>query len=122
MSDVTLVPAATLDRFVDVVGGTPGVDLRQLPPFTTLLFRTMNSLYRMVIIQGSEVYVQGGDFFPELTSAVVNGASIGGCCLKRGWIGIGLRVEIRSEGRHIITSTVSGITAEQGAPGGPHAG
>ena len=59
MSDTKFAHAATLDRFVDVVKGVEGVHLRNLPPFTTLLVRTMNSLYRVVIAEGLEVYVQG---------------------------------------------------------------
>ena len=58
------VRAVTLDRFDDVVNDIKGVDVRHLPPFTTLLVRTMNSLYRVVITQQPEVFVQGGVFFP----------------------------------------------------------
>jgi hypothetical protein len=116
MSDTKLVRAVTLDRFGDVVENIEGVHLRHLPPFTTLLVRTMNSLYRVVITQGPEVYVQGGAFFPDPTSAYLDGASIGGNCLRVGWIGVGLLVEFRSGGRRIITSPVRAITTEQ-APG-----
>ena len=90
-----------------------GVDLRDLPPFTTLLVRTMNSDYRVVVAQWPEVYIQGGSFFPDPTAACLDGASIGGSCLRVGWIGIGLLVEIRSGGRRIITSPVRAITVEQ---------
>ena len=89
-----------------------GVHLRHLPPLTTLLVRTMNSLYRVVITQGPEVYIHGGAFFPNPTWACLDGASIGGNYLKVGWIGIGLRMEIRSEGRRIITSPVQAIITE----------
>ena len=64
MSDTKFVRAVTLDRFGDVVNDIKGVDVRHLPPFTTLLVRTMNSLYRVVITQQPEVIVQGGVFFP----------------------------------------------------------
>ena len=113
MSDTKFVRAATLDRFGDVVEDIEGVDLRHLPPFTTLLVRTMNSLYRVVITQRTEVYVQGGAFFPDPTSAYLDGASIGGSCLRVGWIGVGLLMEIRSGDRLIITSPVRAITTEQ---------
>ena len=113
MSDSKFVRGATLDRIGDLVDDTAGVRLRDLPPFTTLLVWTMNSLYRVVITQGPEVYIQGGAFFPDPTSAYLDGASIGGSCLRVGWIGVGLLVEIRSGGRHIITSPVRAITTEQ---------
>jgi hypothetical protein len=110
------VRATTLESFSALVMDVEGVHLHHLPPLTTLLVRTMNSLYRVVITQGSDVYIQGGAFFPDPTSAYIDGASIGGSCLKVGWIGIGLLVEIRSGGRRIITSPVRTITTEQ-APG-----
>lgn len=112
MSEVKSRRAATLDRFCDVVNDIQGVDVRLLPPFTVLLVQTTHSLYRLVITDGPEVFVQGGAFFPNPTSAYLNGASLGGRCLKVGWIGIGLGVEIRSEGRDILTSRVRGIITE----------
>ena len=76
----------------------------------------MNSVYRVVLTTGREVYVQGGVFFPDPTSAYLDGASVGGSCIKDGWIGVGLLVQIRTGNRCVITSPVRGITTEQ-APG-----
>lgn len=117
MSGTRLVRADTLERFRDVVQDMDGVQLSDLPPFTTLLVRTMNSLYRVVITRGSEVYVQGGAFFPDLTPAYLDGASIGGSCLRAGWIVIGLLLEIRSDGRRTITSPVRAISTERASAG-----
>jgi hypothetical protein len=113
MANTKRVRAVTLDGFGEVVNDVKGVDLRRLPPFTTLLTRTVNSLYRVVITPGPEVYVQGGAFFPDPTSAYVDGASIGGSSIKVGWIGLGLLVQIRAGDRCVITSPVRGITTEQ---------
>jgi hypothetical protein len=55
----------------------------------------------------------GGRFFPDPTSAYVDGASSGGSCLRVGWIGIGRLMEIHSGGRHIMTSPVLAVTTEQ---------
>ena len=112
MADNKLLRAATLDRIGDLVDDTAGVQLRDLPLFTTLLVWTMNSVYRVVVTRWPEVYIQGGAFFPEPTSAYLDGASIGGSCLRVGWIGAGRLVEIRSGGRHITTSPVLAITTE----------
>ena len=112
MADSKLLRAATLDGIGNLVDDTAGVHLRDLPPFTTLFVWTMNSLYRVVVTQWPEVYVQGGAFFPDPTLAYVDGASIGGSCLKVGWISAGLLVEIRTGGRHIITSPVLAIATE----------
>jgi hypothetical protein len=116
MSDTHVARVATLDRFCAAVEDIAGVQLSHLPPCTTLLVRTMNSLYRLVITQGPEVYVQGGAFFPDPTPAYVDGASVGGSCVRVGWIGIGLLLEIRAGGRRTITSPVRAISTEQ-APG-----
>jgi hypothetical protein len=110
MSDNRPVGAATLDRFGDLVENSECVRLRHLPPYTTLLVRTVNSLYRVVITQGPDVYVQGGTFFPEETAAYIVGASIGGNCVRVDCICIGLLVEILAGGRRIVTSPVLGIT------------
>jgi hypothetical protein len=113
MSGTKLVRAATLDRIGDLVDDTVGVHPRDLPPFTTLLVWTMDSVYRVVITQWPEVCIQGGAFFPDSTPADLDGAGIGRTCLRAGWIGVGLLVEIRSGGRHIFTSRVRAITIEQ---------
>lgn len=112
MSGTNLVRAATLDSFRGIEN-IEGVHLGHLPPLTTLLVRTVNSLYRVVITDGPEVYVQGGAFFPDPTLAYLDGAGIGGSCLRVGWIAVGLWVEIRSGGRRIITSRVRTIETEQ---------
>jgi hypothetical protein len=111
MSDIRLYDAPT--RRLGHVAGQ-GVSLRHLPPFTTLLVRTVNSLYRIVITDWPRVYIQGGAYFPNPTAACLDGASAGGSCLKVGWIGVGLLVEIRSGGRRITTSRVRAITTERG--------
>ena len=111
MNDTTtcIARAATLTGFTSAVSSTNGVQLRDLPPMTTLVVRTRNSEYQIVISSGDEVLVKGGNFFPSLTEARFSGASVGGSFLKVGWIGVGLRMEILAEGRRIITSPVYDI-------------
>ncbi|MET0211947.1 MAG: hypothetical protein ABW292_03040 [Vicinamibacterales bacterium] len=112
MNDTTCIArAATLTGFTSAVSSTNGVQLRDLPPMTTLLVRTRNSEYHIVVSSGDEVLVKGGHFFPALTEARFSGASVGGSFLKVGWIGVGLRMEILAEGRRIITSPVYDIVA-----------
>jgi hypothetical protein len=115
----TLVSAASVVRFGAVVRPSGGVDLRRLPPFTMLLVRTMNSLYRVVVTEGQEVYVQGGAFFPDATKAYLEGASSRGGTLRVGSIAVGLKLEIRSADHHVITSRVRAITTVAGS-GVPH--
>jgi hypothetical protein len=96
----------------DVVDHSEGVQLGQLPPLTTLLVRTMNSLYRVVIVEATDVCVQGGEFFRNPERASLDGSSTERRCLKVGWIGVGRMMEIRSQGRHITTTPVRGIVIE----------
>jgi len=116
MPDNHFVRAASLDVIGDLAREVGGVDLRQLPPFTTLIVHTMKSLYRVVTTRGTLVYVQGGAFFPEPTAAYFDGASFGGSSLRVGWIAIGLSMEFRLRERLILTSRVRAITTIQ-APG-----
>ena len=119
MNDTTtcISRAATLSGFTSAVSSTNGVQLRDLPPLTTLRVRTRNSEYEIVVSSGDEVFVRGGQFFPSLTEARFSGASVGGSFLKVGWIGVGLRMEILADGRRIVTSPVYDIVASENASG-----
>ena len=65
MNETTCIArAATLTGFTSAVSSTNGVQLRDLPPMTTLLVRTRNSEYHIVVSSGDEVLVKGGHFFP----------------------------------------------------------
>ena len=102
-----------MDRVVDLIDPVGAVHVRQLPPLTTLLVWTRNSLYRVVVTDGANVVVQGGAFFPHPTAALLDGASLGGNVLKSGWLGVGLLMEIRVGRRRIVTSAIRGIATEQ---------
>ena len=111
-----LVPrAATLDGFVDETADARGIHLRDVEPLTTLMVRTRNSQYRIVVSHDTSVIVQGGQFFPDATPGRIDGSGFGGSLLKVGWIGIGLRMEIFADGQRIITSPVREIAVERRA-------
>ena len=78
---------------------------------STLLIRTLNSLYRVVVLEPPRprILIQGGRFFPEPTEARLAGASFGGSLLKLSWFGHGLRMEIYSDWQRIVTSPVQSI-------------
>jgi hypothetical protein len=109
---VTLPREATLDGFVQAASGS-GVSLRELEPLTTLLVGTCNTQYRIIVSRQSAVLVQGGRFFPEVTSAHLDGSSAGGSFLKVAWIGVGMRMEISAGGQRIVTSPVRTIATER---------
>lgn len=102
-----------LEGFAALGAATSGLDLRKLSVRDVIRLRTLNSEYRMVLLDPStrRVSVQGGSFFTEPTDAVVEGSSCGGALLKAGWIGIGLQLELvysPAVGRtqNIITSPI----------------
>lgn len=100
--------AATLDGFTRSIRQTQGIDLGELPAISHLLVRTENTLYRIVVVSphAAEILVEGGRFFPSRTRARLDGSSFGGALLKLAWVGVGLRMEICSNGQRIVTSPV----------------
>ena len=58
---------APSEDFAQEVALTEGVGLAELESLTTLLVRTDNSLYRIIVLQSPRpnILVQGGDFSPR---------------------------------------------------------
>lgn len=97
--------------FLEIVSSSEGLYLCHLPPCTSLLVSTLNSVYRLVVMHPPDLYVQGGVFFPEPTAARLVGSSrVPGGWLKMGWIGVGLRFELCSRDQYVVTSPVRAIT------------
>ena len=107
--------AVTLDGFVEETGNIRGLYLRDVEPLTTLIVRTRNSHYRIIVSRDTSAIVQGGQFFPDATPGRIDGSGFGGSFLKVGWIGIGLRMETFADGRRIITSPVRDISIQRHA-------
>ena len=105
----------TLDGFTSEVADTDGVGLGELAALTTLTVTTLNSLYRVVVLDPPRprILIQGGSFFPNPTEARLAGASFGGSMLKLSWLGCGLRMEVCSDGQRIVTSPVTSIEVER---------
>lgn len=116
-----LVPrGSTLDGFAAETSG-PGVALRALEPLTVLYVDTRNTRYHIIVGRGDEIVIQGGTYFPDPTPARLDGASLGSSLLKLGWIGIGLRMEIRADGRRVVTTPVQSIVrGAEARTSGPH--
>jgi len=45
--------------------------------------------------------------------ATVSGSTFGGCMLKLGWLGVGLRMEIYANGQRTVTSPVQSLRVER---------
>ena len=103
----------SLDGFAEL-SSAEGVALRMLSPFDTIRLKTLNSEYYLFLLdpETGKALVQGGRFFAEPIEAVVSGSTFGGCMLKMGWLGVGLRVEICYNGQRIVTSPVQTLHLE----------
>jgi hypothetical protein len=110
MEEAIVPRACTLDGFGEGVSSGQGVSLSDLDPITMLAVRTMNSLYRLFVLQPpTRVLLQGGEFFPDPTEVTLSGSSLGGSCLKMAWIGRGFCMEIYGPAGRIVTSPVRAI-------------
>ena len=87
--------------------------LFDLPPLSTVLVWTMNSMYRLVVLQGDEAFVQGGTHFLTPTPARIHGTLY--CCgpMDAGWIGVGLHLELHAGPTRVITSPIVAISTER---------
>jgi hypothetical protein len=105
----------TLDGFASLLGDADGIDIRELAPGTIVIVRTRYSRYRLVMVEPEtqRMLVSGGDWFPVPTEAQLVGATGGGSMLKPGWIGVGLKVELRQMDQRITTSLVDAVTIER---------
>jgi hypothetical protein len=108
---------ATLDGLDGVVSINEGVTLTDIEPLSTLFVRTKNSVYRIIASENSNVLIQGGEFFPKMSEARLNGSGFGGNLLKLAWIGVGLCMEIYRGSQRIITSPVRAIHVEPRSSG-----
>ncbi len=109
--DIVSVPiAADLDTWSAGLWRN-GVQTDQLAPLDRLLIRTRNSPYEITILDphSGEVLVRGGRFFPELTRALLSGASLGGSFLKLHGIYLGFSMELWWDGETVVTSPVETI-------------
>ena len=107
-----LVPVpATLDDW-SAKAWTDGIQIDRLNPFDRLLIDTMHHTYEITVIDpaDAEVLIRGGDFFPEATPALVDGASLRSSFLKLHGIYIGFHIEMLVGGKRITTSRVRRIS------------
>jgi len=112
----------TLDGFARETSRHQGVEVAHLPPLTRLNIWTRNSCYQLTLLdpQESKVIVKGGRFFAEPSDVHFCGSSYGGTLLRMSWIGIGMRLELLSDGRRIITSPVLSVeNMDDGSLPGP---
>jgi hypothetical protein len=110
----------TIPRHCDLEGITEisplleGVTLMELEACDTIHVRTRNSDYEIFLLdpKSGRALVRGGEYFAEPVEATVGGSSFGGCMLKLGWLGVGLRMEVYVDGQRTVTSPVQSLRVE----------
>jgi len=91
-----------------------GVAIHSLDPGTTLIVKTFNSQYRLIILLNrSVVLVTGGAAFPDATVVQFAGAVAGGTTVRVGWIQVGCKMEMWDGNRRVTSSPVCSIVIER---------
>ena len=102
---------AVLDTWSQEPWGN-GTQIDELDKMQQIRVRTRNSLYEITVIDGlhGEILVSGGKHLPDLTSAQLNGATLGGSVCKLRGIYPGFKMELVANGERFITSTVRAVS------------
>jgi hypothetical protein len=113
----TIPRFCTLDGAREISAATEGVTLRTLEACDTIHARTRNSDYEISLLdpESGRALIQGGRYFAEPVEATVSGSTFGGCMLKVGWLGVGLRMEIYANGQRWVTSPIRSLRVEHGS-------
>ncbi len=88
--------------------------LQSLAPFDTILLRTHNSDYRILLLDPNtgRALVEGGDYIVEPTEALVRGSAVVGDAFKNGTISVGSRLEMWVGERAFLTSPVKTVSVK----------
>jgi len=103
-----------LDGVIEISPLLEGVTLMTLKACDTIHVRTRNSDYEIFMLDPilGRALVRGGEYFAEPVEGTVSGSTFGGCMLKMGWLGVGLRMEIYVNGQRTVTSPVQSLRVE----------
>ena len=90
---------------------TGDVILESLKPFDTILLRTYNSDYRILLLdpETGRALVEGGTCLAEPSEALLRGSAAPGSPLKSGVICVGCRLEMWLDERALITSPIRSV-------------
>jgi len=91
--------------------------LETLKPFDTVLLRTHNSEYRILLLdpKTGRALVEGGDYLIEPSEALVRGSAAPGHPFKAGTISIGSRLELWVDEQALITSVIKSAHVKHNA-------
>jgi len=89
-----------------------GVKLDDLKPGTKIEAQTLNTLYKIEVLENGKFMVDGGSYFAAPTEVNIGGSTWGGSIIKIKWIGIYMHIEISHPTvgtKIVITSPVQAI-------------
>src|SRR5215468_6665111 len=111
----TIPRSCSLDGATEISHTLKGVKLGTLEACDMIQARTRNSVYEIFLLDpnSGRALVRGGGYFAEPVEAIVSGSTFGGCMLKVGWLGVGLRMEISVNGVRTVTSPVQSLRVER---------
>lgn len=104
----------SLEGLTEISRSLQGVELSTLAPFDTITVRTVNSDYRIFLLdpETGRALLEGGGQITEPVEVMVIGSSFGGSSLRTGWIGVGHRMEACANDKYMRTSPVQSLCVE----------
>jgi RNA polymerase-binding transcription factor DksA len=105
------------DNAANEVRSDSDLRLEQLNAFDTILLRTRNSHYRILLIdpQTGRALVEGGSYLSEPAEALLRGSAVPGSAFRGGELCVGSRVEMWLDEKVFITSPVKSIEVRHAA-------
>jgi RNA polymerase-binding transcription factor DksA len=96
---------------VDAAPSQVEVELEKLQPFDTILIRTLNSDYRILLLdpQSGRALVDGGRYLIEPAEALISGSTLPGSSFKLGTIATGYHLVMWVGKRIVNTSLIRSI-------------
>lgn len=85
-----------------------GINVSILEPGTRIEVQTLNSLYKLEVLDDGLVRMQGGNYLPEPVEGEFKGSTWGTSLLKQHWIGKGMKMEFAHGEKILTTSIVEG--------------
>lgn len=103
--------AAAIDTVESEEAKVDDVAVETLQPFDTILLRTYNNDYRILLLDptSGRALVEGGEYLVEPREALLRGSAIPGSEFKAGTICVGSRLEIWVDERVLLTSTIRSV-------------
>ena len=105
----------TLEGVTEISPTLDGIMLMTLEACDMIKAVTRNSVYEIFLLEpkSGRALVRGGERFADPIEATVIGSTFGGCMIKLGWLGVGLRMEIYENGHRTVTTPIQSLRVER---------